>query len=95
MAKRKQPTIRVYRTYRFISKDPVIDKMRTAIQAEAARLGVKEHVVWRQIEEAGGPKAGTHKGWFRGGTRKPQHAACEASMRAIGKEFAIVDSKKD
>jgi len=67
---------KVYRTYSFKDKDPVIDELRTLVEnsdgtqydaADRANLSHK-----------------TVDGWFFGATRRPQSASVEAFGRALG-----------
>ena len=41
----KNSRIKIYKTYRFRIKDPIIDKVRTATQEEARAQGVDERVI--------------------------------------------------
>jgi hypothetical protein len=66
----------LYRTYRFIDKDPVIDVLRTAQQDANIKPG--------KIATASGVSPSTIHGWFYGKTRKPQFATVVAVARSIG-----------
>lgn len=85
MAKKKKGNgrgaLRLYRSYVFTTKDPEIDILRTVMQDHFGTLNRK---AYKDVEEAGGPVAGTLVGWFHGKTRRPQNAALEAAGRAIG-----------
>jgi len=71
-----------YKSYNFRDKDPAIDELRTAIEADAgARLTRK---MLREVEIAGGPKAQTMVGWFFKDTKRPINATLEAAGRAAG-----------
>jgi predicted transcriptional regulator len=66
----------LYKSYMFKDKDPIIDKLRTAmadagitIKEAAAQSGVPETTLWA---------------WFYGMTRRPQHATLRAVFSAIG-----------
>lgn len=87
--------IKVYKSYMFRSKDPVIDKMRTVVQEAARAEGVSEAKMWQLIHERGGPTAGTHRNWYRGSTKRPQFAAAQASLHTIGKTLEIVDMRRN
>ena len=65
-----------YRTYRFIDKDPVIDKLRTAQQ------DAKES--YKKISDGSGVAAGTLGRWFGGHTRKPQFCTVAAVANYLG-----------
>jgi hypothetical protein len=72
----------LYRSYVFKTKDPAIDELRTLVEDSFGhRVAAKDLT---QIEQDGGPKAGTMKGWFFGKTRRPQSATLEAAGRALG-----------
>ena len=75
-------SIPVYKSYRFINKDPVIDELRTMFKDEKldSPLGYKE------IEQRGAAKSATYRNWFRGKTRRPQHATVMATAHALGYE---------
>lgn len=88
MAKRKQ-RIKVYGSYIFRTKDPVIDELRT--MAQDANAGVINYRVLRQIESNGGPSVSSMANWFFGGTMRPQSAATEAMGRALGKKRVWAD----
>lgn len=77
-----------YRTYKFreSEKDPVIDMFRTAM-ADAGYTP-------QQVHEESGVALSTFHNWFDGPTRMPKHATIAAALGAIGKRFAIVDSKE-
>jgi hypothetical protein len=70
--------MRVYDTYRFIDKDPVIDEMRTAWRDS----GMKVSTVARIANMA----SATPTSWFGGKTKRPQNASICAFMGALGFE---------
>lgn len=61
--------------YRFKGKDPVIDILRTLVQARATIESKKFSKVLHDIEREtnGGVKYSTLYGWFSGPTLYPQH----------------------
>jgi len=69
-------TIKVYKTYNFRDKDPVIDELRTLV----------ENSDGNQYDAAikAGLARSTVDGWFFGSTRRPQSASVEAFGRALG-----------
>jgi len=69
--------ITVYRTYRFIDKDPLIDAMRTVVRSE-------EHLTNGRAAAISGVSATTFHNWFEGATRRPQNACSSAAMAALG-----------
>lgn len=77
----------LYRTYRFIEKDPVIDKMRTLLSDEG--LLQKRQI----IHELAGVSVSTLDNWFDGDTRRPQHATIGAVTSALGYDIQFVKTK--
>ncbi len=75
MAK-KAKSPQVYRTYRFITKDPVIDRMRTAVADAKLSYG--------EIHDMSGTSKSTLTNWFHGDTRRPQFCTVMAVFRACG-----------
>jgi len=69
--------VTVYRNYRFIDKDPVIDAMRTVVKSEEKLSNHNAHQI-------SGVATATFDGWFDGGTRKPQNASVTQAMGALG-----------
>mgnify|MGYP001286472549 CR=1 FL=1 len=76
-------TIRLYKTYRFLDKDPVIDKLRTIYQTKSCK-SVEE------VAANSGLAPGTIKGWFYGATKRPQFASCQAAAKAMGHQLVLV-----
>jgi hypothetical protein len=68
--------MKLYKSYSFRNKDPVIDYLRTAVQ----RSGTKHS----KISEASGVSAGTLNNWFHGTTKRPQFATVAAVARSLG-----------
>ncbi|KRQ99315.1 hypothetical protein [Bradyrhizobium valentinum] len=79
--------VRLYRTYRFIDKDPVIDKIRTVVQDEGLikRLAI--------VHELSGVATTTLNNWFNGHTKKPQNPTIEAVLTSLGYEREIIKKK--
>jgi hypothetical protein len=74
--------MKTYAAYRFTSKDPAIDELRTVVEDHFGhRVNTKD---LKQVMESGGPTRGTMKAWFFGKTRRPQSATLEAAGRAMG-----------
>lgn len=76
-------TMRIYQAYVFVNKDPAIDAIRTIMQDHFGKRNLAR-ADYKEVEEQGGPSAGTVKQWFEGKTRRPQNATLEAAGRAIG-----------
>jgi len=74
--------MKLYRSYMFRSKDPVIDELRTKLQDKLGRDFV--HSDLTHIENEGGPTASCMASWFWGDTKRPQNATVEAAGRAAG-----------
>jgi hypothetical protein len=81
---KRSRTLRVYDTYNFIDKDPVIDEMRTRWQDSGHTQ--------KWVASVSGLAPATISNWFGGRTRRPQVAACSAFMGALGYERRWVRS---
>jgi hypothetical protein len=68
--------IKVYRTYSFKDKDPVIDEMRTLVE--------NGEIDQYEAATRAGLARSTVDNWFFGSTRRPQSASVEAFGRALG-----------
>lgn len=79
--------IRTYRTYSYVDKDPVIDKVRTIVQDEG--LIKKLNIV----HEISGVATTTLDNWFNRTTRRPQHATIAAVITSLGYEEQFVKTK--
>jgi len=66
-----------YKAYFFRTSDPAIAQVRAIIGKD---MSLKE------VEEGGGPTAGTMRAWFKGKTKRPQNCTIEAAGRALGYE---------
>lgn len=67
-----------YRTYRWIKKNPVIDKVRTILQDD----GVFKNLT--AVHEMSGVSTSTLHNWFHGDTKNPQHGTVMAVITALG-----------
>ena len=78
---------RIYRTYSYIDKNPVIDKVRTLVQDEGlfTKLGI--------VHEISNVSKSTLVGWFHGDVKHPQHHTVAAVVSALGYEEAFVKKK--
>ncbi len=87
MAKRTNGSgYKVYSTYRFRTKDPVIDILRTAFADEGAN--------YADTSRRCGVSANTYHNWFKGGTMRPQFAPVQATAHALGYEFTLTRMHK-
>jgi DNA-binding phage protein len=77
MSNRKKPsrTLRVYRSYNFIDKDPIIDYARTRVFANGGPS---------KIARESDVSPTTLYGWFNRRTRRPQFATVAAVLLACG-----------
>lgn len=73
----------LYKSYNFVDKDPVIDKMRGAVN------GYK----YSEISEKSGVSVTTLHNWFKGNTRRPQYATVVAVMRSLGYKEQFIRRK--
>jgi hypothetical protein len=69
-------TIKVYGSYSFIDKDPIIDKVRTIVE-DSGRS-------YNYIESKSGVTSATLNNWFNGKTKRPQHCTVAAVARCLG-----------
>lgn len=69
--------INVYRNYRFLDKDPIIDAMRTVVKSELGMNDSKAHQIT-------GVSSTTFHNWFQGETRRPQNATASQAMAGLG-----------
>lgn len=67
----------IYRNYRFIDKDLIIDAMRTVIKGD-------EHLKNSMVHQISGVATATLDNWFDGTTRKPQNATVSQVMGSLG-----------
>lgn len=68
--------VTIYRTYRWLDKDPIIDAVRTTVKDE--KLSNYE------VHQISGVATATLDNWFAGNTRKPQNATVTAVTSALG-----------
>ena len=73
---------KIYSSYMFKTKDPVIDELRTMTENHYGKRVNGNSL--KQIEEAGGPSASCMRAWFFGKTKRPQNPTVEAAGRAMG-----------
>jgi transcriptional regulator with XRE-family HTH domain len=75
-----------YRTYNWIKKNPVIDKIRTKLQDEGLYAKGKR----KMLHDLTGVSVSTYEGWFEGDTQSPRHETIMATMTALGYEEEFV-----
>ena len=69
--------VQIYRTYRWIDKDPIIDAVRTVVKSE-------EKLKNSMVHEISGVSTSTLENWFDGSTRRPQNSTVTAVTSALG-----------
>jgi transcriptional regulator with XRE-family HTH domain len=74
-------TLKIYKSYSFRNKDPIIDKLRTIIKDEGFSFA--------KIERKSGVTANTLHNWFNGKTRRPQFATVNAVARCMGYDLGL------
>jgi len=67
---------KLYKTYSFRTKDPVIDALRGTVNGKG----------YGQLSQDSGVSSTTLYNWFYGPTKRPQFATIAAVARAIGPE---------
>jgi transcriptional regulator with XRE-family HTH domain len=75
-------SLKLYTSYNFVDKDPVIDKVRTLVKRE----GLK----YSEISALSGVTTSTMHNWFEGKTRRPQYATVLAVVHALGYRSVFV-----
>jgi hypothetical protein len=73
---------KVYQSYMFKTKDPVIDELRSLTEQVFGRRVAGDAL--KEIEQAGGPSVACMRAWYFGKTKRPQNPTIEAAGRAIG-----------
>lgn len=67
----------IYRNYRFLDKNPIIDAVRTVVKSE-------EHLKNNHVHQISGVATATLDNWFEGTTRKPQNATVCQVTASLG-----------
>lgn len=71
--------------YRWVDKDPVIDRLRTLVQDEGLSYG--------KLSAISRVSATTYSNWFDGDTKRPQYATIAATVMSLGHEIDFVKKK--
>jgi transcriptional regulator with XRE-family HTH domain len=74
-------TFRIYKSYAFQTKDPIVDVVRTAVQDSG--------LSYTDIHDLSDVSVSTMYNWFHGQTRRPTHAAVAAVLGALGYELTL------
>jgi len=69
--------LHIYRTYRWIDKDPIIDAVKTVVKTD-------EHLKNHHVHQISGVATATLDNWFEGNTRRPQNSTLTAVTSALG-----------
>ena len=75
LQRNKKGALRIYKSYNFVDKDPIIDYTRTRVFAQGGPS---------KISKASGVTATTLYNWYGGKTRRPQFATIAAVLLACG-----------
>jgi transcriptional regulator with XRE-family HTH domain len=78
-------SLHLLRSYSFVTKDPVIDKLRTLMAREGLSKG--------KIARISGLTESTISAWFDGDTRRPQYASVQAFTRSLGYTTKFVKAR--
>lgn len=78
--------LKLYKTYNFVDKDPIIDELRTVVQVQ--------RVSYRGLCEVSGVSASTPRNWFGGKTKRPQYQTVRAIARALGYDLTLGPSNQ-
>jgi len=85
---------KVFGSYNFIDKDPVLDIMRSLVELEAKQRGYSFDQVLVRMAHDTGLSYGCYVGWFYGATRTPLFANLQRSAHYLGVEFTAGSAKK-
>ena len=78
--------LKPYKSYRFLTKDPIIDLTRTVVQDSG--------MSYVEIHEKSGVSTSTLYNWFHGQTKRPQFCTVNAVGRACGNELIWAKLRK-
>jgi transcriptional regulator with XRE-family HTH domain len=81
----KTARIIIRRSYNFIDKDPVLDRVAALIK----RRGLTR--AYHKLGRLTGMAASTFANWEEGATKRPQHASIACLAEALGAKFELVD----
>lgn len=83
---KRKGALSLYRSYNFIDKDPVIDRIRTIVKDEG--------LSYSEIHVISGVSTATLTNWFDGETRRPQYATIAAVTSSLGYKQEFVKAKQ-
>jgi hypothetical protein len=70
--------LKTYKSYLFRDKDPIIDRLRTAVADSGLSM--------KKLQEISSVSNTTTYNWFNGKTKRPQFCTVSAVARAAGKK---------
>jgi transcriptional regulator with XRE-family HTH domain len=74
-----------YKSYSFVDKDPIIDRIRTIVADEGES--------YKEIQLRSSVSASTLYNWFEGDTKRPQFATIMAVARSLGYDMTLAKMK--
>jgi hypothetical protein len=74
--------MKIYNSYMFRDKDPIIDVIRTLMKDEGLTVF--------ELSKMSGLSVKCLHGWFDGKIRFPHHNTAKAAIRAMGYEYEVV-----
>lgn len=84
---------KLYKTYMFKDKDPIIDIVRQCIEIYATVNNLSENRAFEELSSHSGVSAMTMWNWLHGATRRPSFCCVAAVVRATGKEIGVAGLK--
>lgn len=85
MSNQRKHHFTVYRSYSFVDKDPIIDRIRTMISDQG--------VTYKKLSANSDVSAGTLWSWMAGPTKRPQFASVVAVVRSLGYDIEITEKR--
>ncbi len=79
-------SLKLYKSYSFKDKDPIIDRVRTMIADEGISYG--------DLSLQSGVSVTTFYQWFHGKTLRPQFATVMATVRSMGYDLQVVKTHR-
>ena len=77
--------MKIYKSYMFRNKDPIIDQLRTVMK--------DQDVTSSDVSKSSDVSYGTLRNWFDGPTQRPQFATAMAVARSLGYDLELVKRK--
>ena len=83
--------MKVYDSYRFKDKDPIIDIARTCVEIYAAMHGLSFGAAVKQVSKSSCVAVDTMYRWFRGNVISPRFCTVVAVVHATGRKVTVGD----